>query len=67
MSSELRKEEVSKHTTSNNTSNVDNKLLQDFLGKVMSDLGGLIALFWYMLVISWDCTKQWWKHKEGDQ
>jgi hypothetical protein len=40
MSSGLEKEEVSKHTTSNNTSNIDNELLQDFLGKVMSDLGG---------------------------
>ena len=40
MSSELKKEEVSKHTTSNNPSNIDNDLLQDFLGKVMSDLGG---------------------------
>src|ERR687895_1397279 len=40
MSSKLKKEEVSKRTTSNNTSNIDNELLQDFLGKVMSDLGG---------------------------
>jgi hypothetical protein len=40
MSSGLEKEEVSKHTTSNNTSNIDNELLQDFLGKVMSDLAG---------------------------
>ena len=40
MSSESKKQEVSKHITSNNTSNIDNVLLQDFLGKVMSDLGG---------------------------
>jgi hypothetical protein len=41
MSSELKKEKVSKNTISNNTSNIDNALLQDFLGKVMSDLGGV--------------------------
>ena len=40
MSSESKKEEVATHTTSNNTSNINNVLLQDFLGKVMSDLGG---------------------------
>jgi SAM-dependent methyltransferase len=40
MSSESKKEEVYQHTTSNNTSNINNVLLQDFLGKVMSDLGG---------------------------
>jgi hypothetical protein len=40
MSSGLEKEEVSNNTTSNNTSNIDNELLQDFLGKVRSDLGG---------------------------
>jgi hypothetical protein len=40
MSLESKKEDVSQHTASNNTSNVDNALLQDFLGKVMSDLGG---------------------------
>lgn len=40
MSSESKKEEVSQYTASNNTSNIDNALLQDFLGKVMSDLGG---------------------------
>ena len=40
MSSESKEEEVSKHSTSNNTSNINNVLLQEFLGKVMSDLGG---------------------------
>jgi SAM-dependent methyltransferase len=40
MSSESKKEEVSQYTASNNISNIDNVLLQDFLGKVMSDLGG---------------------------
>ena len=41
MSSESKKEEeVSQYNPSNNTSNIDNALLQDFLGKVMSDLGG---------------------------
>jgi SAM-dependent methyltransferase len=40
MSSESKKEEVSQYTASDNTSNIDNALLQDFLGKVMSDLGG---------------------------
>jgi SAM-dependent methyltransferase len=41
MSSESKKEEeVSQYTASNNTSNIDTALLQEFLGKVMSDLGG---------------------------
>ena len=40
MSLESKKEEVSQYTASNNTSNINNALLQDFLGKVMSDLGG---------------------------
>jgi SAM-dependent methyltransferase len=40
MCSESKKEEVSKHSNSNNTSNINNVLLQDFLGKVISDLGG---------------------------
>jgi SAM-dependent methyltransferase len=41
MSSESKKEEkVSQQTATNNSSNIDNALLQDFLGKVMSDLGG---------------------------
>ena len=41
MSSESKKEEeVSQYNPSNNTSNIDNVLLQEFLGKVMSDLGG---------------------------
>jgi SAM-dependent methyltransferase len=40
MSSESKKEEVYQHTTSNNTSNINDVLLQDILGKVMSDLGG---------------------------
>ncbi len=35
------KKEASRYTSSNNTSNIDNALLQDFLGKVMSDLGGV--------------------------
>jgi SAM-dependent methyltransferase len=34
------KKEASRYTASNNTLNIDNALLQDFLGKVMSDLGG---------------------------
>ena len=34
------KKEVSQYAARNNTSNIDNALLQDFLGKVMSDLGG---------------------------
>src|ERR687891_569630 len=41
MSSESKKEEkVSQNTASNNSLNIDNALLQDFLGMVMSDLGG---------------------------
>jgi SAM-dependent methyltransferase len=40
MSLESKKEEVSQYTASNNPSNINNALLQDFLGKVMSDLGG---------------------------
>jgi SAM-dependent methyltransferase len=39
MSSESKKEEVSRHAAAN-TSNINDILLQDFLGKVMSDLGG---------------------------
>ena len=34
------KKEVLQYASRNNTSNIDNALLQDFLGKVMSDLGG---------------------------
>jgi hypothetical protein len=42
MSSESKKEEVSHHsvTTTNRANNINDVLLQDFLGKVMSDLGG---------------------------
>src|ERR687891_20527 len=41
MSSESKKEEkVSQNTASNNSLNINNVVLQDFLGKVMSDLGG---------------------------
>jgi SAM-dependent methyltransferase len=41
MSSKSKKEEkVSQNTASNNSLNINNELLQDFLGKVMSDLGG---------------------------
>jgi SAM-dependent methyltransferase len=40
MSSESEKDADSKQTATNNSSNIDNALLQDFLGKVMSDLGG---------------------------
>ena len=39
MSSESKKE-VTQYNASDNTSSIDNALLQDFLGKVMSDLGG---------------------------
>jgi hypothetical protein len=39
MSSESKKEEVSQNTASN-TFDINNITLQDFLGKVMSDLGG---------------------------
>jgi hypothetical protein len=35
MSSESKKEEVSQYTSTNNTLNIDNALLQDFLGKVI--------------------------------
>jgi SAM-dependent methyltransferase len=41
MSSESKKEEkLSQNTASNNSLNINNVVLQDFLGKVMSDLGG---------------------------
>jgi SAM-dependent methyltransferase len=41
MSSKSKKEEkVSQNTASNNSLNINNELLQDFLGKVTSDLGG---------------------------
>jgi hypothetical protein len=42
MNSESKKEEVSQHaaTNSNTANNINDALLQDFLGKVMSDLGG---------------------------
>jgi SAM-dependent methyltransferase len=41
MSSQSKKEEkVSQNTASNNSLNINNVALQDFLGKVMSDLGG---------------------------
>ena len=41
MSSESKKEEkVSQNTASNNSLNINNVVLQDFLGRVMSDLGG---------------------------
>ena len=42
MSSESKKEEkISQKTASNNSLNINNVVLQDFLGKVMSDLGGV--------------------------
>jgi SAM-dependent methyltransferase len=40
MSPESKKDVNFKQTATNNSSNIDNALLQDFLGKVMSDLGG---------------------------
>jgi len=41
MSSESKEEEVSQHAATTSTANnINDLLLQDFLGKVMSDLGG---------------------------